>query len=171
MCPDLKLGGEENDQAPQNTPGKIDSTCFFCSRLNATTFKIVEDDKWSENPIIYVKIYERVIVLVDTGCGGASRDPDASLTSLRRFLETYQVPDNNGLPLNQNGTKDYLVICSHCHYDHIGTDAFLGNFPSSNLLLHLLIVLRLRRDRRIRRLSQVSHMGELLRQTFHRGCR
>jgi hypothetical protein len=31
--------------------------------------------------------------------------------------------------------------------------------------------LRLRRDRRIRRLSQVSHMGELLRQTFHRGCR
>src|SRR6266487_3482710 len=123
MCPSPRLSGDGTDRTTQEAS---DSTCFSCSRLNATTFKIIEDDIWSENPIIYAKIYDRVVVLLDTGCGGASRDPTVTLTSLRRFLETYPVPDNNGLPLNQDGTKDYLVICSHCHFDHIGTNAFLG---------------------------------------------
>src|SRR5215471_4777613 len=101
MSPSPKSGG---DTPPQ---GKPNSTCFSSSRINATTFKIVENDQWYENPIIYVKIYDRVVVLLDTGCGGASIDPDVAVTSIREFLETYPVSDNNGLPLNQNGAKDY----------------------------------------------------------------
>lgn len=128
MCPSPRSSEDRTDGIPQQASGKADSTCFSCSRLNTTTFKIVEDDKWSENPIIYVKIYERVVILLDTGCGGACRDPAAALTSLRQFIETYPVPDNNGLALNQDGKKDYLVICSHCHFDHIGIDTFLGHF-------------------------------------------
>jgi glyoxylase-like metal-dependent hydrolase (beta-lactamase superfamily II) len=96
------------------------TTCFTCSRLNSTTFMIVEDDQWSEQPIIYVKITANAVVLIDTGCGGASRIPDLALTSLRQFLEKYEVTDNGGRPLNPNGEKDYVVICTHCHFDHIG---------------------------------------------------
>jgi glyoxylase-like metal-dependent hydrolase (beta-lactamase superfamily II) len=105
------------------------STCFNCQRLNSTTFIIIEDDKWRESPLIYVKIYSSVVVLIDTGCGGASRDPDVQLHSLRRFIETYPVAANGSEPLNPSGERDYVVICTHCHYDHIGTlrDLFFDN--------------------------------------------
>jgi len=62
------------------------STCFTCTRLNDTTFLIVEDDKCSEFPYIYFKIYDSVLALIDTGCGGASKDDTTQLTSLREFL-------------------------------------------------------------------------------------
>jgi glyoxylase-like metal-dependent hydrolase (beta-lactamase superfamily II) len=104
------------------SPTKSASTrtpCFTCSKLNSTTFVIVEDDKWSEIPFIYVKLYGQVVVLFDTGCGGAARDSKANLTSLRDFIETFPVADNNDQPLNPN-SLDYLVVISHCHFDHIG---------------------------------------------------
>lgn len=81
----------------------------------------MEDDQWDEMPFIYAKIYANVVVLVDTGCGGAAKDPSVQLTSLREFLETYPVEDNEGKPLNPDGRKKYAVVCTHCHYDHIGT--------------------------------------------------
>ncbi|PSR79586.1 beta-lactamase-like protein [Coniella lustricola] len=96
------------------------TTCFSCTRLNASTFRIVEDDQWSENPFIYAKLCAAAIVIIDTGCGGAARDPAVQLTSLREFLETYPVDDNGGKPLNPGGSKAYEVVCTHCHYDHIG---------------------------------------------------
>ncbi|KAI9821101.1 MAG: hypothetical protein M1827_003835 [Pycnora praestabilis] len=103
------------------------STCFTCTRLNPTTFKIEEDDKESEHPFIYARIFNEpsVIVLSDTGVGGLARDPTVQLKELRTFIETYPVAGNNHRPLNariSNGkTKhDYIIICSHCHYDHIG---------------------------------------------------
>ena len=110
--------GEKSDpllKVPQQP-----STCFNCTRLNSTTFQIVEDDKWFENPIVYAKIFAEVLVLIDTGCGGASRDPNVSLRSLRSFIESYEVADNDNQPLNKGRVKDYVVICSHCHFDHIG---------------------------------------------------
>lgn len=96
------------------------STCFTCTRLNSSTFRIVEADKYGEFPFIYAKVYESVIVLIDTGCGGAARDPAVKLTSLRSFVETYPVEDNHGRPLNAGGSRSYVVVCTHCHYDHIG---------------------------------------------------
>jgi hypothetical protein len=97
------------------------TSCFTCTRQNSTTFRIVEDDKWYEQPLVYVKITQDALVLVDTGCGGAARDPRVELTGLRDFLETYPVEDNDGKPLNEGGERDYVVVCTHCHYDHIGT--------------------------------------------------
>lgn len=104
--------GQDGDDGP--------STCFTCTRLNPSTFRIVEADKYGEFPFIYAKIYDSVIVLIDTGCGGAARDPDVKLTSLRDFIETYPVEQNDNKPLNLGGRKSYVVICTHCHYDHIG---------------------------------------------------
>jgi glyoxylase-like metal-dependent hydrolase (beta-lactamase superfamily II) len=108
---------------PASTPP---TTCFSIFQQNSTTWRIVEDDKYGEYPFIYVKITKHAIVLVDTGCGGAVKDAGkVELKELRKFLETYPVYGNAGedgeaMPLNPNGGKDYLVVCSHCHYDHIG---------------------------------------------------
>lgn len=107
------------------------STCFTCTRLNSSTFRIVEADKYGEFPFIYVKVYDSVIVLIDTGCGGAARDPSAKLTSLRHFIEKYPVEDNDGKPLNLGGSRSYIVLCTHCHYDHIGV--LLALVPQSSL--------------------------------------
>ncbi|KAJ5995848.1 hypothetical protein N7481_002825 [Penicillium waksmanii] len=106
--------------SPTPEPANPGSTCFTASRLNDTTFQIVEDDKFLEMPIIYAKVYPSVLVLLDTGCGGAARDPSVELRSLRSFLETVPVKDNSEAPLNSGGEREYLVICTHCHFDHIG---------------------------------------------------
>ncbi|KAJ5126306.1 Sybindin-like protein [Penicillium atrosanguineum] len=107
-------------------PTNPGSTCFTASRLNGTTFQIVEDDKFLEMPIIYAKVYPTVFVLIDTGCGGAARDPSVELRSLRRFLETVPVNDNGEAPLNSGGEREYLIICTHCHFDHIsGIEQFV----------------------------------------------
>lgn len=110
---------------------------FDCSRVNSTTFVIHENDKYGEHPFIYVKIYAHpsVIILSDTGCGGPDKDREAqesSAESLKHFIETYPVINNT--PLNPPGadgsvSKHYLIICTHCHYDHI---LGLSPFESSN---------------------------------------
>lgn len=71
-------------------------------------------------PFIYAKVYDTVLVLVDTGCGGAARDSSVEVTSLRKFIETYPVADNDDRPLNAGAQRLYVVVCTHCHYDHIG---------------------------------------------------
>lgn len=114
--------GDDGDGGP--------STCFTCTRLNPSTFRIVEADKYGETPFIYAKVYDSVIVLIDTGCGGAARDPAVKLTSLRGFIETYPVRQNDNKPLNARGKKAYVVICTHCHYDHIGTPLSVSQPPA-----------------------------------------
>jgi len=103
----------------------LPTTCFTCTKLNNTTFLIVEDDAFREHPFVYIKIYDSTIVLFDTGCGGATTDESIELRSLRKFLETYPVVDNDSQPLNPGGEKEYVVICTHCHYDHIGLFVYL----------------------------------------------
>ncbi|KAI9061042.1 Metallo-hydrolase/oxidoreductase [Trametes sanguinea] len=101
---------------------------FTARRLTATTFLITEvDDIYDEHPFIYAKLAPaaRTLLLLDTGCGGASRDPAASFKRLRDFLERAPVEDNDGAPLNAGGGLGYVVVLSHCHYDHIlGVEQF-----------------------------------------------
>lgn len=82
-------------------------------------------------PFIYAKVYDSVLILIDTGCGGAARDPSVELKSLRQFIETYPVDDNNNQPLNPGGKKHYVVVCTHCHFDHIGERWALSNFKGT----------------------------------------
>jgi glyoxylase-like metal-dependent hydrolase (beta-lactamase superfamily II) len=118
MCPvPAALASEEARSAG---PKISSNTCFTCTRLNASTFLVIEDDKWDEEPYIYVKSYSSVLVLIDTGCGGAAKNEAAELTSLKEFLETFPVPDNDNQPLNLGSKKSYVVVCTHCHFDHIG---------------------------------------------------
>ena len=94
---------------------------FVCSRVNSTTFVIREDDKYEEHPFIYTKIYHDVVILIDTGCGGVEQG--SSARNLKEFLETQAIAANHDLPINprkKNGkpSKSYVILCSHCHYDH-----------------------------------------------------
>ncbi|KAJ3815582.1 Metallo-hydrolase/oxidoreductase [Lentinula aff. lateritia] len=111
------------------------SSAFTATRLASNTFLINEyDDIYSEHPLIYAIIFPSTsntseagtIILIDTGCGGASNDPEVRVTNLREFIETVDVPDNGGRPLNgleselEGGKRmGYIVVLTHCHYDHI----------------------------------------------------
>jgi glyoxylase-like metal-dependent hydrolase (beta-lactamase superfamily II) len=98
-------------------------SAFKATRLSKSTFIVKElNDIYDEHPLIYIKVIPEAntVVCIDTGCGGASKDPDVEITSLRQFLETVPVPDNEYRPLNDNG-MEYIVITTHVHFDHIRT--------------------------------------------------
>jgi phosphoribosyl 1,2-cyclic phosphodiesterase len=80
------------------------------------------NDIYGENPHIYVKLIpsESTILVIDTGCGGATIDQDIEVTSLRTYIEEIKLKCNSGEPLNPASRRmDYIIIPTHCHYDHI----------------------------------------------------
>jgi glyoxylase-like metal-dependent hydrolase (beta-lactamase superfamily II) len=97
---------------------------FTINRLNSTTHVIQEHDVFHESPLIYVKHIRGpvpIILICDTGCGTTHRSGglNGPLHNLRSFIETYPVPSNSDKPLNPDGRLPYLILCTHCHYDHI----------------------------------------------------
>ncbi|KAJ3871249.1 Metallo-hydrolase/oxidoreductase [Lentinula edodes] len=159
-----------------------DSSAFTATRLTSNTFLIKEyDDIYSEHPHIYAIIFPSTsnlsnisntsessskvghnmagtIILIDTGCGGASNDPEVRVTNIREFIETVDVPENGGRPLNgldsQSGLEAgkrmrYIVVLTHCHYDHIRNSSdspilasshspeFLSDIPEHSLCAFL----------------------------------
>ena len=110
------------------------------------TFLIREHDKYGEYPHIYAKICQqaenliqtvdgreksaahRVIVLSDTGCG---TEVPCWHSTKRRFPPSHQAEPRSPYPrvwniftfleytLNPGSQIPYLVMTTHCHYDHI----------------------------------------------------
>jgi hypothetical protein len=112
---------EKHVSCPSNVLHKPRSA-FNATRLTPSTFLIIEhDDIYHERPYIYAKVIPSAgtLLLFDTGCGGASNDPEVEVTKLRDFLESVGVEDNEGRPLNEGARMRYMVVLSHCHYDHI----------------------------------------------------
>jgi glyoxylase-like metal-dependent hydrolase (beta-lactamase superfamily II) len=79
------------------------------------------NDIYDEHPQIFVKLFPLVqtILVIDTGCGGATGDRDTEITSLRKYIEEVELDCNGGKPLNEGGRMEYVVVATHCHYDHI----------------------------------------------------
>jgi glyoxylase-like metal-dependent hydrolase (beta-lactamase superfamily II) len=99
-------------------------SAFQASRLTSSTFLIKEyNDIFSEHPYIYLKLIPstNTALIIDTGTGGKSNDPTIRISSLRKFIETINVTENNDQPLNEGGKMKYVVVLTHCHYDHICT--------------------------------------------------
>jgi glyoxylase-like metal-dependent hydrolase (beta-lactamase superfamily II) len=108
----------------------LPSTSFISRRVNSSTFLIIENDSYGEQPYIYVKVYPNHLLITDTGCN-SPRSENRSLASLRQYLETFPLSSNNQQSLNPDGAKGYVILCSHCHYDHIlGITQFLSTKPT-----------------------------------------
>ena len=107
----------------------LPSTSFISRRINSSTFLIIEDDSYGEQPYIYVKVYPNHLLITDTGCN-SPRSKKRCLVSLRQYLETFPLSSNNQQSLNPNGAKGYVILCTQCHYDHIlGITQFLSTRP------------------------------------------
>jgi hypothetical protein len=100
------------------------TTSFTASRVNATTFLIIESDQYWEWPYIYAKLHptEPILILSDTGCNVPAED-SVDISKLRSYIETYPVPENGGKPLNpllknkdgqESREREYVVICTVC---------------------------------------------------------
>ncbi|KAK0944852.1 hypothetical protein LTR29_003665 [Friedmanniomyces endolithicus] len=119
------MAGRVSQMAKPSRP----TTSFSTKRINATTFVIREDDSFAEHPLIYAKVHPKapVIVLSDTGSDEPSEEhKHDDYIHLRTHLEHCPIPDNNDQPLNPSGKLKYIIICTHCHYDHtLGVPQFL----------------------------------------------
>lgn len=105
------------------------TTSFKTTRISKTTFLVTENDIYGEHPFIYVKQHptSHVLIVSDTGCNNPKES--VTVSSLREYLETYPIPELDGEPLNPRvkdaegniaPERQYIIICTHCHYDHIG---------------------------------------------------
>ncbi|KAJ7494681.1 beta-lactamase-like protein [Mycena galericulata] len=108
-------------------------TAFRATRLTSSTFVLSVtslseyNDVFQEHPLIYVKVVPsaQTILIIDTGCGGTTVDPTIEITSLRQFIEEVRLDCNDGAALNEGKHMEYVVVISHCHYDHIlGVEQF-----------------------------------------------
>ncbi|CAJ1337880.1 unnamed protein product [Effrenium voratum] len=77
---------------------------FRVRELSKKTLVIVEQDRFGEAPHIYVVLGSKKAVIIDTGCNSGN---------LRQFLAT----------LPQLAGKEFQVVNTHIHYDHI-----MGNY-------------------------------------------
>ena len=117
-----RRSSKSSSKSPTAPPGK--KAAFKASKLTSTAFAINEhSDAYDEKPLIYAKLVPaaRTLLLVDTGCGGATSDGEISVRGLREFIETVPVQDNSGRPLNPGAALRYVLVLTHCHYDHIRT--------------------------------------------------
>ncbi|KAH6616508.1 beta-lactamase-like protein [Boeremia exigua] len=100
---------------------QLDACPFTIRQLNKTTYLIRELDRFDENPHIYVKKHTQtapdgrtatLLLVTDTGCGTTtqSRTSKTGRWDIRSFIDHH---------LNSTLSIPYLVLLSHCHYDHI----------------------------------------------------
>jgi glyoxylase-like metal-dependent hydrolase (beta-lactamase superfamily II) len=100
------------------TPGARSPTSgpsYFSSRLNTTTHLVVHKDKYFEFPFIYVKLYPKysLAVIIDTGCGAHNGQNEGPGLELKDYI-------HGDILSSEQASFDFLIVCTHCHFDHIG---------------------------------------------------
>lgn len=106
------------------------STCPYTitqlySTTNSSSYVIREHDEYSEYPHIYVKVLYRkerrqpiVIILSDTGTGLNLPNIEKTDRS-EQTITAWNIASFLELTLNPSHNAPYIVLSTHCHYDHI----------------------------------------------------
>ncbi|KAJ5273894.1 hypothetical protein N7478_009019 [Penicillium angulare] len=104
---------------------------FHVRRLNKSIYLFREHDNYGQFPNIYAKICSTsdangtsssptsVIVLSDAGCATSIKNPEYDISkdpSTPKYWNIYTVLKHT---INPHGQLPYLVITTHCHFDHI----------------------------------------------------
>ena len=116
------MASHEAEHASANAPYSIQ---LLFSTEQSSSFVIREKDNYGEYPNIFAKVYYTdegrkpiVVILSDTGTGlnapGGSTTRPSSQNPVRWNIATFL-----STTVNQNHAAPYIVLTTHCHYDHI----------------------------------------------------
>ncbi|KAJ6028847.1 hypothetical protein N7540_004423 [Penicillium herquei] len=101
---------------------------FHVRRLNESIYVFREHDNYDQYPNIYAKIcsapdengsLSSVIVLSDAGCATSIKNPDFDYSKDPKTPEYWNIYTALKQTINPDGQFPYLVITTHCHFDHI----------------------------------------------------
>lgn len=81
-------------------------------KISSRVWLVVEDDRFGENPFMYIIAGTQKIVLVDTGVGTGGAHTYAAW--VRAWVSEH---------LDASADLPILVINTHCHFDHVGGNA------------------------------------------------
>jgi glyoxylase-like metal-dependent hydrolase (beta-lactamase superfamily II) len=98
-----------------------DSALYYSETINPSTYRVINHDSYAEYPFIYVKLYPEIplALVVDTGVGAQNNAEGTEPQQLKDFIETSILPQHP-VPCRKDSQYQYLVFCTHCHFDHIG---------------------------------------------------
>lgn len=98
-----------------------DTALYYADPINDSTYRIINHDSYIQYPFIYVKLYPDLplAVVVDTGVGAQNGAEGTQAQELKDFIETEILPRHR-VPCKAGHGYEYLVFCTHCHFDHIG---------------------------------------------------
>lgn len=108
---------------PKNCPYTVDR---IHQTESSRTFVIRENDRFGEYPNIFVKCQYvvssdtlRAVVLSDSGTG-LNQQSTSQLTRPRRFHgATWNIASVLAHTINPEHAAPYIVVTTHCHFDHI----------------------------------------------------
>ena len=94
---------------------------YHADPINPSTYRIINHDSYVEYPFIYAKLYPSLplAVVIDTGVGADNNAEGTQAQELKDFLEAKILPAHP-VPCEEGREWEFLVFCTHCHFDHIG---------------------------------------------------
>lgn len=105
-----------------------DTALYYADPINDSTYRVINHDSYVEYPFIYVKLYPELplALVIDTGVGAENNAEGTQAQELKDFIETSILPVHP-IPCKKGKKYKYLVFCTHCHFDHIGTETTISN--------------------------------------------
>ena len=93
---------------------------YYANPINNSTYRIIHHDSYGEFPFIYIKLCPDIplAVVIDTGVGSQNGADGTHPQELKDFIDTTILPLHP--PSHTGRAYEYMVFCTHIHYDHIG---------------------------------------------------
>eukprot|EP01097_Dermamoeba_algensis_P011802 TRINITY_DN9294_c0_g1_i1.p1 TRINITY_DN9294_c0_g1~~TRINITY_DN9294_c0_g1_i1.p1 ORF type:complete len:401 (-),score=67.67 TRINITY_DN9294_c0_g1_i1:49-1218(-) len=83
---------------------------FIPQQLSPITWRVTENDRFRQYPFLYVILGQDKCIIIDTGCGVSD-----FCSYVTANINKQRLP--------------YLVVCTHCHFDHVGGNSSFQNKP------------------------------------------